>query len=107
MKRALGELVIYGVDTSVPFHLGVMEEEDFVKGDVTIAYVGEHPELLRVSDGEVRVVALMAALLEHEGLGRHGVTRINGTEEGTDSRKLSAWQTSGWPWQTSGWPWQT
>ena len=107
MKRALGELVIHGVETSVPFHIRVMEEEDFANGSLTIAYVEEHPELLRAADGEVRVVALMAALLEHEGCGRNGVTRINGTNEGTDGRKLSAWQTAGRPWQTSGGPWKT
>ena len=103
MRRALGELVIHGVETSVPFHLRVMDEEDFGNGDLTIAYIEEHPELLRASDGGLRVVALMAALLEHEGCGRNGVTRINGT----DGRRLSAWQTSGWPWRTSGGPWQT
>ena len=96
MKRALGELVIHGVETSVPFHLRVMEEEDFGKGNLTIAYVEEHPELSRASGGEVRVVALLAALLEHGGCGRTGATRINGA----DGRKLSAWQASGWPWQT-------
>ena len=96
MKRALGELVIHGVETSVPFHLRVMEEEDFRKGNLTIAYVEEHPELSRASGGEVRVVALLAALLEHGGCGRTGATRINET----DGRKLSAWQASGWPWQT-------
>jgi acetyl-CoA carboxylase biotin carboxylase subunit len=100
MKRGLGELVIHGVETSVPFHLRVMEEEDFGKGDLTIAYVEEHPELLRPSDGEVRVVALMAALLEHGRWGRTDVTRI----DGTDGRKLSAWRASGWPWQPSGSP---
>ncbi len=100
MKRGLGELVIHGVETSVPFHLRVMDEEDFRKGDLTIAYVEEHPELLRPSDSEVRLVALMAALLEHGRWGRKGVTRINGT----DGRKLSAWRASGWPWQPSGSP---
>ena len=103
MKRALGELLIHGVETSVPFHLRVMEEEDFGMGDLTIAYVEEHPELLRPSDGEVRLVALVAAQLEHGRWGRTGVTRI----DGTDGRKLSAWRTSGWPWQTSSGPWQT
>ena len=96
MKRALGELVIQGVETSVPFHLRVMEEEDFGKGNLTIAYLEEHPELSRASGGEVRVVALLAALLEHGRCGRTGATRINGT----DRRELSAWQASGWPWQT-------
>ncbi len=96
MKRALGELVIHGVDTSVPFHLRVMDESDFVKGDLTIAYLEDHAELLRPSDGDVRLLALAAALLEHGGWGHGGATPI----KVLDGRKLSAWQTSGWPWQT-------
>lgn len=96
MKRALGELVIHGVETSVPFHLRVMEEDDFRTGDLTIGYVEEHPELLRPSAGEVRLVALAAAMLEHSGHGRVGATRI----DGPDGRGLSVWRASGWPWQT-------
>ena len=96
MKRALGELVIHGVDTSVPFHLRVMDESDFLKGDLTIAYLEDHAELLRPSDGDVRLLALAAALLEHGGWGHGGATPI----KVLDGRKLSAWQTSGWPWQT-------
>ena len=96
MKRALGELLIHGVDTSIPFHLRVMEEDDFVKGHVTIAYLEDHPELLRPSDGEVRLLALAAALLEHGEWGRPGASRI----DGRDGRGLSAWRASGWPWRT-------
>ena len=103
MKRALGELVIHGVETSVPFHLSVMEEEDFANGDYTITYVEEHPEVLRPSDGEVRLAALLAALLEDGGWGRTGAARIDGRDE----RNLSAWQASGWPWRTSDRRWPT
>jgi acetyl-CoA carboxylase biotin carboxylase subunit len=103
MKRALGELVIHGVETSVPFHLSVMEEEDFANGDYTITYVEEHPEVLRPSDGEVRLAALLAALLEDGGWGRTGAARIAGRDE----RNLSAWQASGWPWRTSDRRWPT
>jgi acetyl-CoA carboxylase biotin carboxylase subunit len=99
MKRALGELVIHGVDTSVPFHLRVMDEDEFREGRLTIAYVEDHPELLRASDDEVRWVAVAAALLEHGGWGRSGASRING-HDGLNGRKLSAWRASGWPWQT-------
>jgi len=99
MKRALGELVIYGVETSVPLPLRVMEEDDFGRGDLTIGYVEEHPELLGPSDGEVRLVALAAAMLEHGGWGRVGATRIDGIY-GKDGAGLSAWRASGWPWQT-------
>jgi len=96
MKRALGELLIHGVETSVLFHLRVMEEDDFGRGDLTIAYLEDHPELSRPSDGEVRLVAVAAAMLEHEGRGRVGPTRI----DRLDGRGLSAWRASGWPWQT-------
>ena len=96
MKRALGEFAIHGVETSIPFHVRVMEEDDFGKGDFTIAYLEDHPELLRPSDGDVRVLAVMAALLEH---GRRGHVGVAGIKE-LYGRELSAWQTSGWPWQT-------
>ena len=96
MKRALSELVIHGVETSVPFHLRVMEEDDFGNGHFTIAYLEDHPELLTPLDGEPRLLALTAALLEHRGRGHLGTKRINGP----NGRGLSAWRSSGWPWQT-------
>ncbi|MCH7890115.1 MAG: acetyl-CoA carboxylase biotin carboxylase subunit, partial [Gemmatimonadetes bacterium] len=96
MKRALGELVIHGVETSVSFHLRVMEEEDFGRGHLTIAYLDDHPELLQPSAGETRLLAVAAAMLEHEGSGRGSPTRI----DGPDGRGLSTWRASGWPWQT-------
>ncbi|MCH7934568.1 MAG: acetyl-CoA carboxylase biotin carboxylase subunit [Gemmatimonadetes bacterium] len=96
MKRALGELVIHGVETSVSFHLRVMEEEDFGRGHLTIAYLDDHPELLQPSAGETRLLAVAAAMLEHEGSGRGSPTRI----DGPDGRGLSTWRSSVWPWQT-------
>jgi acetyl-CoA carboxylase biotin carboxylase subunit len=46
MKRALEELKIVGVDTSVPFHLRVMDEPDFRAGRLDIRYLEEHAEAL-------------------------------------------------------------
>ena len=96
MKRALGELVIHGVDTSVSFHLRVMEEDDFGKGDLTIAYLEDHPELLQPPPGENRLLAIAATMLEHDRSGRGSPNRI----DELDGRGLSAWRASGWPWQT-------
>ena len=39
MRRALRELVIVGLPTSQPFHLRVMDDPDFQKGDFDITYV--------------------------------------------------------------------
>ncbi len=71
MRGALSELRIEGVATTQPFHLAVMEEEDFRAGRYDIGYVDAHPEL---TSAELpapwrEAVAIAAALLEEEHRG--------------------------------------
>jgi acetyl-CoA carboxylase biotin carboxylase subunit len=65
MHRALLELTIEGVDTSRDFHLRVMENGDFRRGDIEIQWLERHlDELTHVPpprDGVVR--AAIAAVL--------------------------------------------
>ncbi len=89
MKRALSELKIVGVDTSVPFHQRVMEEPDFRAGRLDIRYLEKHEsELLGVAPDEesLRVVALAAALLEEEGRNRRAGQRMQASASGGGSR---------------------
>jgi acetyl-CoA carboxylase, biotin carboxylase subunit len=79
MHRALGELRIDGVATSVPFHLRVMREPEFRAGEIDILYLDRHGEsLTRVepTDEEVRIAALVAALLEEERRTHRSAGRI-------------------------------
>ena len=39
MKRALNEFIIEGVETTIPFHLKVLENENYKKGNVTTAFI--------------------------------------------------------------------
>ena len=39
MKRALNEFIIEGVETTIPFHLRVLENENYLKGNVTTAFI--------------------------------------------------------------------
>lgn len=39
MKRALGEYIIEGVKTTIPFHIKLMENEDFNKGNFTTKFM--------------------------------------------------------------------
>jgi acetyl-CoA carboxylase biotin carboxylase subunit len=39
MKRALAEFVIEGVKTTIPFHLQLMSNEDFIKGNYTTKFM--------------------------------------------------------------------
>jgi acetyl-CoA carboxylase biotin carboxylase subunit len=99
MKRALLELRVEGVDTSVPFHLRVMDEPDFRAGRLDIRYLENHEtELLApsVDDATIRAVALAAALLEEERRTQRTVARPRGSGE---ARGGSAWRGAAGGWR--------
>jgi acetyl-CoA carboxylase, biotin carboxylase subunit len=65
MRRALLELTVDGVETSRDFHLRVMEDEEFRRGDISIQWLEQRlPSLLAVRPpaAGVRVAAIAAAL---------------------------------------------
>jgi acetyl-CoA carboxylase biotin carboxylase subunit len=39
MRRALEEFVIEGVKTTIPFHLQLMKNEDFINGNYTTKFM--------------------------------------------------------------------
>jgi acetyl-CoA carboxylase, biotin carboxylase subunit len=94
MRRALAELRIVGVETSVPFHLRVMDEPDFRAGRLDILYVDRHADVLAgvaLPDDELRVAALATALLEARSRSRPAASRIEAT--GTTAGR---WKDRGW-----------
>jgi acetyl-CoA carboxylase biotin carboxylase subunit len=69
MRRALGELVIVGLPTSQPFHLRVMGDAEFQKGELDITYFERTgPRILAAPPrpGLERALAVAAALLADE-----------------------------------------
>jgi acetyl-CoA carboxylase biotin carboxylase subunit len=69
MRRALDEMVIVGLPTSIPFHRRVMEEPGFLAGDYDIEYVdrvGNDLLSADLDDDELEGIAVAAALAEHE-----------------------------------------
>lgn len=42
MKRALGEFVIEGIKTTIPFHLDLMEDENFKAGNFTTKFLDDY-----------------------------------------------------------------
>jgi acetyl-CoA carboxylase biotin carboxylase subunit len=75
MRRALRELVIVGLPTAQAFHLRVMEDPDFLKGDVDITYLERAGARLLAAPplaGLERALAVTAALLADE---RRGASR--------------------------------
>jgi acetyl-CoA carboxylase biotin carboxylase subunit len=65
MRRALEELTIDGVETSRDFHLRLMEDDDFRRGDIEIQWLERRlPELIAVKPpaASARAAAIAAAL---------------------------------------------
>ncbi len=46
MKTALTETVLVGVKSVIPLHLKILEEPDYLAGNINISYIEEHPELI-------------------------------------------------------------
>ena len=93
MRRALRELIIVGVPTSQPFHLRVMDEPSFARGDVDITYVDRTGRSVLEAPLDVerlRAAAVAAALLAEEARGQPGAGWSGG-----DARRHSAWAAAG------------
>ncbi len=91
MDRALGELVIDGVETCIAFQRRVMRNPAFREGDLSIRFLDEHPEVV---DGtgetlDFATAAAVAALLEDERRRTQTAPRI---AAGGAGRGRSAWQ---------------
>jgi len=93
MSRALAELEVVGVETTVDFHRRVMNEPEFQAGQLDIRYLERHPELFAPAAPEevLRAVALAAALLEEERR-EHSLRRA----ESRASNVPSAWRQQAW-----------
>ena len=81
MHRALLELVIDGVETSRDFHLRVMEDEEFRRGDIEIQWLERRlPSLtgLQPTAAQTRLAAIAAALLAERDRGIRPVAGGNG-----------------------------
>ena len=66
MKRALGEYLVIGVSTSIPFHQALMDDERFREGDIHTLYVEEN-EILNAAERPANgaEAALAAAMFFH------------------------------------------
>jgi len=69
MRRALRELVIVGLPTSQPFHLRVMDDPEFQRGDLDITYLDRAGTRLLSAESRpdlTRPLAVVAALLAEQ-----------------------------------------
>jgi acetyl-CoA carboxylase biotin carboxylase subunit len=99
MHRALLELAVYGVDTSRDFHLRVMEDDEFRRGEIEIQWLERRlASLVRTdppADG-VRAAAIAAALLAHHDRTGKSNGSVNGTVAPNGKPAVSTEAPDGW-----------
>jgi acetyl/propionyl-CoA carboxylase alpha subunit len=64
MRRALGETIVAGVPTTLPFHAHVMADPDFTSGRYDTGYVADHgaAHAAELDDSQATAVAIAAVL---------------------------------------------
>ena len=89
MRRALSELVIVGVPTSQPFHLRVMDDAEFLKGEIDITYLERAGARLLAAPprgGLERALAVAGAMVADDKRGR-----TVGPSDGRTATSPSPW----------------
>jgi acetyl-CoA carboxylase biotin carboxylase subunit len=94
MHRALLELTVDGIETSRDFHLRVMENEEFRRGDISIQWLEQRMEQIVQAPApaeRVRAAAIAAALIAHADRGATGVTAAPSAPAPAD-RSADGWR---------------
>ena len=70
-RRALNDMVVYGVKTTIPYYLEIMNHPDFKAANFNTSFVETHPELTNYATQlppELFAAAISAAIAAHEGI---------------------------------------
>ncbi|WP_420448154.1 acetyl-CoA carboxylase biotin carboxylase subunit [Candidatus Palauibacter sp.] len=97
MRSALEGLVIGGVETTIPWHLAVMDEPDYRANELSIRYVEEHPGLGEIPDTGLLDVAMATAVFLADR-DRPRVVSDGGRRSPDRGNGLSAWMRAGREW---------
>jgi pyruvate carboxylase subunit A len=70
-RRALSDMVVYGVKTTIPYYQEILKHPDIRNADFNTSFVESHPELIDYVTKvppELRAAAIAAAIAAHEGI---------------------------------------
>jgi acetyl-CoA carboxylase biotin carboxylase subunit len=100
MKRALNEMKIEGIETNIPLHLKVLEDESFIKGEIDTTFLTRKGIVKKLqTEGEehriemTRKAAVISAAL---ALSKEGISNyLTIDEEMNEQQAVSKWRTAG------------
>jgi pyruvate carboxylase subunit A len=70
-RRALNDMVVYGVKTTIPYYQEILKHPDFRAANFNTSFVEAHPELTNYATEfppELFAAAISAAIAAHEGI---------------------------------------
>ena len=70
-RRALADMLVYGVKTTIPYYQEILKNPEFRSGRFNTGFVETHPELTQYVEKkppEVMAAAIAAAIAAHQGL---------------------------------------
>ena len=70
-RRALNDMTVFGVKTTIPYYLEILGNNTFRSGHFDTSFVESHPELINYATGkppEILSAAIAAAISAHNGL---------------------------------------
>ena len=70
-RRALDDMVVYGVKTTIPYYQEILKHPEFRAADFDTSFVETHPELINYATEfppELIAAAISAAIAAHEGI---------------------------------------
>jgi pyruvate carboxylase subunit A len=70
-RRALSDMLVYGVKTTIPYYQEILKHPDFRGGEFDTSFVESHPELNNYATAfppELMAAAISAAIAAHEGI---------------------------------------
>ena len=70
-KRALADMLVYGVKTTIPYYQEILKNPEFRSGRFNTSFVDTHPELTQYIEKkppEVLAAAIAVAIAAHQGL---------------------------------------
>ena len=70
-RRDLGDIVVFGIKTTIPYYLEILKSKSFIDAEFNTSFVDTHPDLIDYDDElppEVIAAAISAAIAAHEGI---------------------------------------
>jgi acetyl-CoA carboxylase biotin carboxylase subunit len=92
MRRALSEYVVAGIRTNLPFHLALVQNEAFVRGDYDTGFIDAHPDLLTSGQAHDHADALTIGAAVVQAAEDHEVSARARPSEPNGGSTLSAWR---------------